>query len=224
MGNSIVPPSGQSSYILSGKQKQSESYNTRVAIWQLPNSNSSYLQYDSDDNRWYESINQWGENELENAERGLNIDMEKYKVRTKTTQYNDSTYDIESRYPNRSTVVEKHGKNHVLVWIKDKFNQIVAEKIFNSDSNDGRKTVYKNIRKGNDIFTVVKVYSYDTTKNKATDVANYAYTSLISTFTKGSKLEKEYYLLNGQEVQATKTDGGYEVNSKNGKVLTFLVE
>ena len=69
------------------------------------------------------------------------------------------------------------------------------------------------------------MYSYDTTKNKATDIVNFAYTSMLSALTKGCKLEKEYYMLNGKEVKAEKTDtGGYRINSKDGKILTFLVE
>ncbi len=223
MGNSVVPLGGQSGYIFSGKRTIGESYNTRVALWQLPY-NENYLKYDADGSKWYESINNQGDNEIEQAEHALNMNMDKYKVRTKITDYNDGTYDIESKFPNQNTMLENHGKEHVFVWIKNKFNQLVAEKIFNFSSKDGRKIVYKNIKQGEDTFTVVKVYSYDTTKNRATDVVNYAYTSLLSAFTRGGHLEKEYYMLNGKEVNAVKTDnGGYKL-SKNGKALTFLVE
>ena len=223
MGNSVVPSGGQSGYILSGKRAIGESYNTRVALWQLPY-NENYLKYDADGSKWYESINNNGDDEIERTERALNMNMDKYKVRTKTIAYNDGTYSVESKFSNKNTVLESHGKEHVFVRIKNKFNQLVAEKIFNFSSKDGRKTVYKNIKQGEDTFTIVKVYSYDTTKNKATDVVNYAYTSMLSAFTRGGHLEKEYYMLNGKEVDAVKTgDGGYKI-SKNGKALTFLVE
>ena len=224
MGNDIMPAGGQSSYIMSGKNQIYESYNTRVALWQLPYSDE-YLKYDTDGNKWFDSDNESNEDEIQNAERGLKINMDRYKVRTKTAYYNDATYDVESKYPNKMTVKEKHGNNNVFVWIKDKFDRLVAEKVFNGDSHNGRKTVYKNIKQGENVFTIVKNYSYDTTKNRTTDIVNFAYTTKVAAFIKGCTEENEYYLLNGQQVDAKKSkDGEYKVKDKNGKVFKFKEE
>ena len=223
MGNSIVPIKGHSGYLISGKRKIDETYNTRVALWHLPY-NKNYLEYDNDDSRWFESSNKYGDDELEQAKLKFNINFDNYKISTKTTQYNDGTYNVESSYPNKMTVSETHGKEHVFVWIKDKFNRLIAEKIFNNSSSDGRKIVYTYIKQGENTFTIVKIYSYDTTKNKATDAVNYAYTSNLPDFIKGCIFEKEYYMLNGKEVKAKKIDNSYRIISKNGKELTFMVE
>ena len=225
MVNKTTLTQGKFGYTPSYKKTLSELYSTKVAIWQLPIYNASYRKYDTDDSKWFESENKNGQNEIDDIEQNLKINLSKYKIHSKTTTYEDYTYDIESIFPNRTKVYEKHGFNHVFVTIKDKFNRIVAEKIFGKHSNDGRKIIYTNINQGENIFTIAKVYSYDTTKNRATDVVNYAYTSLTSALTKGCKFEKEYYMLNGHQIKAEKIDDNtFRVKDKNGKILTFQVE
>jgi hypothetical protein len=181
--------------------------------------------YDTDNNKWYESTNEYGNNEIEKAEKGLNESYTRYKVHTVTTTYIDSTQDITSKYPNGTKITEHHGENHILVNIKDKNNRTVAEKIFNYDSNEGRKTIYHHIKQGGNIFTIVRIFSYDTNKNRRTDIVNFGYTGLTSTLTNGCELEKEYYLLNGEEVKAKKTEYfEYFVEDKNGNQLKFTEE
>ena len=146
-------------------------------------------------------------------------------MHTKTTTYKDSTQDIISKYPNGTKITEHHGENHVFVNIKDKNNRTVAEKIFNYDNNNGRKIIYQHIKQGENIFTIVRIFSYDTNKNRKTDIVNFGYTGLPSTLTDGCHLEKEYYLLNEEEVEAKKTEYfEYFVKDKNGKKLKFIEE
>lgn len=206
------------------KQAEETEYNIKSALWQLPY-NKDYLKYDEDGTRWFEYINKNGNNEIKSVEKGLNIDTSNYRVYFKTTNYDDFTYDVESKYPNRNTIIENHGKNYVYVRIKNKLNQLVADKIFNYANNEGRKNIYKTVKIDGNEFTIVKVYSYDTTKNKAVDVVNYGYTSSESSLTKGCKFENEYYMLNGKEVSNVKIDGNkYIIKTDEGRMLTFTVE
>lgn len=235
MGKTVSSDYQQNSYIMSGKKPVREDYNIKIAIWQLPE-DKRFRQFDTDNSKWFEASNYRRikkedgeeiiihENEIENLEKSLNINLDKYKAITKTTTYNDRTKKVQSYYRNY-VVNESHGKNSLYVNIKNAINQIVAEKICGKDSNQGKKLIYQHIKNGDDTFTIVKVYTYDTTKNLATDVVNFAYTSLSSSLTKGCTFEKEYYLLNGKEVNATRNKNGeFSVKNKNGKKLTFQVE
>jgi len=223
MGNSVPKSYGQLNFNMNYKQPVSVKYNTKVAMWQLPY-DARYKEYDEDGTKWFESDNKNGNDEIENAEQNLHMSFTNYKVRTKTVWYDDNSYDVESRYKN-NTVTENHGENHVFVNIKDNSDRLVAEKIFGFDSTDGRKMIYKYDTNGNNVFTVVRIYSFDTTKNRATDVVNYGYTSDESALIKNCTFEKEYYMLNGKQVDAEKCDGGgYNVKDKDGKILTFQVE
>ena len=223
MGYSAPNLCNQFNFKIPHRQPESVTYNAKVALWQLPY-DSHYLDYDEDGSKWFESSNQNGNDEIEPAEKGLHKSFSEYKVRTRTIWYDDDTYEVTSKYKN-NTVDESHGENHVFVRIRDNSNQIVAEKIFGFDSNDGRKIIYKNYKQGDNTFTVVQLYKFDTTKNKATDIVNYGYTSDVSKLTNGCTFEKEYYLLNGKEVSVTKNDsGGYIVKNEDGKILTFQVE
>lgn len=205
------------------RQQKWITYNTKVAMWQLPY-DSHYKDYDEDGSKWFETSNKKGNDEITLAEKGLHKRFSEYKVKTKTIWYNDDTYEVKSKYKN-NIIDESHGENHVYVSIRDDSDQLVAEKIFGFDSNDGKKIIYKNCKQGNDIFSVVQVYKFDTTKNKSTDIVNFGYTSDVSKLTNGCTFEKEYYLLNGKEVNVTKNDsGGYIVKNEDGKILTFQVE
>ena len=219
-----INPNDKRNYTFSDRTVIDKSYNTKVALWHLPY-NANYLKYDTDGSKWFEAINKNYDNEIENAEENLKISLNRYKVHTKTTIYSDNTQDIVSKYPNGNVTTERHGINHVFADIKDKFNRIVAEKIFNYDSNEGRKIIYKHIKQGDNIFTIVRVYLYDTSKNRKTDMVNYGYTNDLSTLTKGCELEKEYYLLNGKEVKAELTnDYNYSVKDMDGNTLIFTSE
>jgi len=202
--------------------------NTQVAIWCIPYNQKhlkDLLKYDTDQTKWYEESNQDNINEIENAEKNLNISLSKYKVNTKTTIYEDLTSDITSTYPNGSTVKESQGKNHFFYTIKDKFGRIVAEKIFGTDSDEGRKYVHKYFKNGDNTLKVTYVYSYDINQDRATDVVNYGYYPNPVKFVKGAEFVKEYYTLNGQEVKAKRIDKNtYKVKDKNGKKITFKAE
>ena len=110
------------------------SYNTKVAIWHLPYSRK-YSAYDSDNTKWFESTNKKGFNEIEKFENDFNINLDKYKVHTKTTTYEDFSQNIVTEYPNGTKITECQGIDYVIVNIKDKNNRIVAEKIYNYDGS-----------------------------------------------------------------------------------------
>lgn len=218
-----IPPESEI-YSLLYRSKTKERTSDRVALWQIPYDNR-YREFDTDNSSWFESVNKHGENEIENAETNLMKSFRRYKVHTTTTEYDDNTVEETSVYPNGTQVNVSKGINHVYVAIKNKFNQLVAEKLYGRDSDDGRKTIFKYIKQGDNTFTIVKIYSYKTTKNKATDIINYGYTSDEATLTKGCNPEKEYYMLNGKETEAEKiSDTEYRVTDINGNVLTFKAE
>ena len=198
-----------------------ETYNCRVALWQLPY-DKRYSQYDIDKTNWFEAINKNYNNEIENAQKGLKKSFSRFKVYTYTVQYNKESAVEESTYPNGNKVKVIKNKNFVYTKITDKSGDIVAEKCFNIESKDGRKTLYKHLKQDGNTFTIVRVFSYDTSKNKSSDVINYGYTSLDAALTDGCSLEKEYYLLNGEEVKPKKLDYfEYCVKDKNGKKIIF---
>ena len=220
----IKPDSDIINYKSSYRETKDKTYNCKIALWQIPY-DKRFSKYDTDKSKWFESINKEADNEIESVEQDLQINLNKYKTYVKTIQYTDNTFEEKSTYPNGTIVTVKKGDNQVFVNIKDKFERVVAEKFFNNSSNEGRKVLYKHYTKGADTFTVVRVFSYDTTKNKSTDIVNYGYTSLDSKLTDGCTFEKEYYMLNNKEVKPTKINE-YEFGVKNekGKKLTFLVE
>ena len=200
---------------------KSNNYNCKVAIWQLPYK-SGYGLYDKDNSKWFEAINKNYYNEIENAESQLKMSLNRFKVYTQNIEYSDGTSREISKYPNGNKVDVKYGDNYVFVNITDKNGKMAAEKIYNYDSYDGRKVLYKYVQNGDDTLTIVQVYSYDTSTNKSSDVVNYGYTSLPSTLTKNCKLEKEHYLINGEDAKLIKSDEGeYTLKDKNGKILTF---
>ena len=224
MEYSAVKPSEQFKLNLRRRQIESVTYNTKVALWQLPY-DARYKQYDDDDSRWVESHNLNGSDEIKEVEEKLNMSLSRYKIAVTTISYDDHTYDVENIFANGSTMTEHYRKNYISIKVKDKSQDVVAEKIIDFKSADGRKTIYKHYHSGDDTFTVVQSYSYDTTKNKATDIVNFGYTSDESKFTEGNKLENEYYLLNGKQVDIQKNDsGGYSVKNEKGVILTFQVE
>ena len=54
---------------------------------------------------------------------------------------------------------------------------------------------------------------------------NFGYTNSTSTLTDGCHLEKEYYMLNGEEVEAkTKKGIKFKVKDKKGHKLKFKAE
>jgi len=205
-----------------------ENYNIKVALWQVPYEmpfSKILKRYDSDKNSWLEYRNVSNENEIEEAERSVGSYLNQYKVLSKNTYYEDGTKDVISKYPNGTKIIEHHGDNSVFINIMDEKDRIVAEKVYSYDSSAGRKIVYQNIEKDDNIFSVARVYSYDTTNNRNTDVVNFGYTGKSSTLTKGCKLEKEYYLLNGEEVEAKCKNGSeYKVKDKSGKKYKFIAE
>lgn len=212
----------------SHKNIKKETYNIKVALWQIPYEHpfsKICKRYDSDNNSWLEYRNNYNENEIEEAEKGVGSKLNHYKVATKNTYYDDGTRDIISKYPNGTIITEHRGDNSVFINIKDKNNRTLAEKVYSYDTNEGRKTVFQNIENDNNIFSIVKVYSYDTRHNRETDVVNFGYTNSTSTLTNGCHLEKEYYMLNGEEVDAECKKGGkYKVKDKNGKKFKFKAE
>ena len=206
---------------LSYKKVEHETYNSKVAMWQLPY-DRNYLRYDKDKSKWFESINKNLDNEIEMVEKGMDMSLKRFIVYTKTVEYEDGTTQEISKYPNGNEVSVSHGDNHVFVNIKDRHKRQVAEKIYNYSSNEGRKILYKHLEKDGHVLTIVEVYSYDTTKNKSSDVVNYGYSSLPSTLTKGCELEKLYFLLDGEEVKANMNDNfEYIVKDKNNKKIVF---
>ena len=220
----FVKPYGVRNYKSSYKVVTDESSTTRVALWQIPY-DKRYSSYDIDESHWFESVNQYSKNEIEKVEKDLQISLRKFKVQTKTLTYHDSTQEVISKYPNGNEVIERISDDYTTVQIKDNNGRLVAEKMFNYSSNEGRKIIYKHYEQGKNTFTVVRVYTYDTTKNKKSDIVNYGYTSLPSTLTKECTLEKEYYLLNDIEVKAKQTgDFEFVVKDENGNKLTFTVE
>ena len=223
MGNRISSD-GVFHYGSSYRAVKEEKYNTRVALWQLPY-DARYRQYDIDQSKWFEAINKNYDNEIEKAEENLHMSFSRYKVYTKSVEYEDGTFEEVSKYPNGNVVKVSKGFHHVFVNIKNKLGQLVAEKVFNNDSKEGCKYIYQNITQGDNTFVITKVYKYDTTKNKASDTVNYGYTSSESTLTKGCDFVKEYYSLNGRQVEAKKiSDFEYRVKDANNKILTFKVE
>ena len=224
MGNTISKHSIASFRQAQNHTVAAEDFNCKIALWQIPY-NEKYLDYDTDGNKWFEAINEYGENEIENAEKELNIDLDEYKAYCKTVEYSDKTKEVTTKYPSGTEVKESYGSGRLFVQIRDKLKQLVAEKLFNKSSNEGRKIIYKNVQNGNDVFTIVQTYSYDTSKNRSSDVVNYGYTSDEKTLSKGCKLDNVYYMLNGKEINAEKiTDILYCVTDANGRKLTFKVE
>lgn len=220
MGNTIPPNSVNTQLFNSNKNKTQ--YNIRVALWQLPY-DRRYGDYDTDESHWFEAANKKGENEIEEVEKKLQIRLNKFMVQTKMTQKSDNSIEEVSLYPNGNEVKVSKNSNSVFVSIRNKLNELVAEKIYNKESNDARKVIYKHIKQGENTFTIVRIYSYDTTKNRTTDIINYGYTSLESSLTKGCQLEKEYYMLDGREVKAVKMDlFEYKVKDEHGKKFVFI--
>ncbi len=205
----------------SAKAIKNENYNTRVALWQMPYC-SKYRFYDKDNSKWFETINKNYDNEIEKVEKGLGISLNRFKVYTKTIEYEDESVEEISKYPNGNEVKVTKGLNHVLVYIKDKEGRPVAEKIYNYQSNEGRKILYKYLKQGNNTLTIIQVFSYDTQKNKSSDIVNFGYTSLPSTLTDNCQFEREHYLINGQEAKLVESDcGEYIVKDKNRKKFIF---
>lgn len=208
----------------SPKQIVDRTDNYRVAMWQIPY-DSRYSDYDTDNSKWFEATNEVYENEIENVEKELHISLNKYKTYTETIEYDDESVTETSEYPNGNQVKVNKTPDFVMVEIKDKDGNIVAEKFYNYEDNKGRKNIYKHVKQGDNTFTVVRIFSYDTTKNRSTDIINYGYTSEESKLTNGCILEKEYYMLNGKQVKAVNNKNGiYSVKDKQGKILTFRVE
>ena len=201
--------------------KNEETSNTRVAMWHLPY-DERYSNYDTDGSFWFESNNKYGENEIENAEKNLHISLNKYKVYTKTMEYSDDSVAEISKYPNGNKVKVSYSSDYVFASIRDKTGKIVAEKCYNYSSHEGRKTVYKHYTQGNNTFTVIRVFSYDTSNNLSSDIVNYGYKSNSSDFIRNATLEKEYYMLDGEQVSAELNNKGeYCVKNKQGKMLIF---
>jgi len=206
-----------------------EAYNTKVALWQVPYEgqySNIYLRHDSDNNSWLEYRNKYNENEFKDMSKSLNTELNKYKIWEKTTIYSDNSIDIVSKYPNGTNTTEHSKDNYVFVKIKDKDDKIIAEDIFNYDSSKGRKITYQNLEKDNNVFTVAKIYSYDTTQRNPNDIVNFGYTNSVSDYTSDCLLEKEYYLLNGEEVDVKSNKKGteFKVKDKNGNKFKFKVK
>ena len=203
------------------KKPDNEMYNCRVALWHIPY-DKRYSAYDIDNSKWFEAINKNEINEIELAEKKLNISLTRYKVYSKTLEYDDGSITETSIYPSGNIIKVNKNNNFISTKIIDKNGNIAAEKYYNYDSDDGRKIIYKHIKQDENTFTIVRVFKYDTTTNRSTDIVNYGYTSLESTLTKGCELEKEYYLLNGKEIKAEKTNEfEYSVKGEKDKNLTF---
>ena len=219
----FISPDGYSKYERSNKSVKSVQYNCQVAVSRFPD---DYKIYNADNSDWYETKNKNKIDEIENLEKDLHVSLSRYKVYSVTTKYNDKSSKEELHYPNGNvvTINRKGGFNFVV--IKDKSGNVVAEKVFNAASNEGRKTLYKHYKQGDDTFTVVQVFSYDTTqKNTKFDTVDFGYTSQLSSLTNNCNFEKEYYLLNGKEVKAEQTsDSEYKVKNKDGKKLIFKAE
>lgn len=206
------------------KTLKKETNVTKVALWQLPY-DSRYADYDTDNTSWFESQNKLHNNEIKKAERALKISLKEYEVRTRKLEYDDKSVTEISKYPNGNIVKTSKTNDYVSVEIRDKSGQVTAQKFYNYSSKDGRKIVYKNITKGGDTFTIVRIFSYDRTKNKSTDIINYGYTSQEANFIGGSSFEKEYYTLNGKEVKAELNDKNeYCVKNEQGKTVVFAAE
>lgn len=205
----------------SQKKISEQDYNCRVALWQIPY-DSRYIEYDTDESKWFEAINKNNENEIANAEKNLHISLNKYKTYTQTLKYDDSSVSEMSIYPSGNIVKVEKTDDYVFVKIIDNSGKVAAEKCYNYSSNEGRKTIYKHFTQNDNTFTVVRIFSYDTTKNRSSDFVNFGYTSAESDLTKGCTLEKEYYLLNGKEVKAELNDNfEYSVKDEQGNNLTF---
>lgn len=203
------------------KKLDSETYNCRVALWQVPY-DKRFSSYDTDRSSWFESVNKNFVNEIERVEKKLNISLTKYKVYSKIQEYDNGQTTETSVYPNGNTVKVIKNNNYVFTKITDKEGSLVAEKHYNYESNDGRKIIYKHIKQGDNTFTIVRIFGYDTTKNRSSDVINYGYTSLESTLTNGCRLEREYYLLNGKEVKTEKSDEfEFRVKDEKGNKIIF---
>lgn len=212
------------SYNVSNNEIRHEMYNTRIALWRLPY-DKRFKNYDSDDDKWLESNNHHRENEIEKLEKELNISLTKYKAYTRTVQYEDDSIHEITKYPTGNVVKIYQKGDFTSVTIRDNKDRIVAEKYYNAQSNDGRKVLYKYYEQDGNVFTIVRIFSYDTTKNKPSDVINYGYTSLYSTLENGCELEKEYYLLNGKSVKVKQEDEfTYKMRDSNGKKLVFEVD
>ncbi len=196
---------------------------TRVPLWQLPN-DKRYSRFDTDNSKWFESSNKYQTDEILEAETALNMNFSDYKIHTTITVYNDNI-EKQHDYPNGVTVEEAINENLIIQKVKDGHNRLIAEKIFGKDSFDGRKLIYKNGMDSNNQFTVVKVFNYDTGKNKATDVVNYAFKQDDADLTKGCSFEKEFYLLNGKQVEAEKIGiNTYKTKDEFGNKLIFKVK
>ena len=203
------------------KKPDNETYNCRVALWHIPY-DKRFSCFDTDQSSWFEAVNKNDADEIERVENSLKISLTRYKVYSQTLTYDDGNITETSIYPNGNIVKVNKNNNYVFTKITDKTGNVVAEKYFNYDSDDGRKIIYKHIKQGNDTFTIVRIFKYDITKNRSSDVVNYGYTSLESALTKGCELEKEYYLLNGKEVKAEKiNEFEFSVKCEKGKKLMF---
>ena len=205
------------------RKPKNETHVKKVALWQLPY-DSRYADFDTDKTSWFESDNRFHTNEIKNAERVLKINLKPYEVHTQKIEYNDKSVTELSKYPNGNTVKVNKTSDYVSVEVRHRKGRVAAQKYYNYSSDEGRKLVYKNIAQGGDIFTVVRVFSYNTKKNKSTDVINYGYTSQMSNFIGESTFETEYYMLNGEEVKAELKDNKYVIKNAQGETLTFAAE
>ena len=219
----FISPDEYSKYESSYKSIKSVKSNCMVAVRHLADECKIY---DEDNSDWYETKNNNKINEIENIEKELKISLSRYKVYTKKTKYDDNSSEEEFLYPNGNNITIRRKGDYRSVVIKNNSGDIVAEKVFNIKSNEGRKILYKHYKQGEDTFTVVQVFSYDITqRNTKFDIVDFGYTSMPSALTNNATFEKEYYLLNGKEVKAEQTKSfEYKVKSKDGKKLIFKAE
>ena len=231
MGN--VSPIGNNN--VNGYNHRKELYNvsyTKIPIWHLPK-NIDCTNFDTDNTKWLESINKDGENEIDSFEHssdGRKTDLSKYAMNTKITIYNDNSIEIKNT-AKRYTMTENCSEHTSGIFINVNLgNRLVAEKIYNTEQDDGRKIVHLHGRSGDNKFEVVKIYNFQLSKNKATDgleetdIVNFMYTSEIEKFISDAEFEKEYYMLNGREVKAEKTgDYQYRVTDNDNNTLIFNV-
>lgn len=200
----------------------------KVPLWLIPD-NEKYADYDSDNSMWLEEINKKGEDELENLTLTGKIDkdIEQYAMNSKMTSYTDNTIKVENSYKKYLTT-EKYNldSNGIFVTVKNNTNNtVVAEKIYNTKLDEGRKIIYNYGEDGNNKFTVVRFYSYNPSKNSASDTVNFMYTSKDKAFLVNTEFEGEFYLLNGKEVKAKKiAENQYKTRDEKGKVLIFYVK
>ena len=200
----------------------------KVPIWHLPDS-IDCIDFDSDGSKWLEEANKNDEDEIslfKNSPKGKNVNLEPYSMEETFTIFNDQSIQIEGK-TRKYKILEKHPSDSemISITVKDRTNKVVAEKIYNIEQDDGRKLIHLYGENGNDKFEVVRVYPFQPSQNKATDVVNFVYTSEFSKFIRGGIFEHEYYLLNGKEVKAEQISMyEYEVTDENGTKTIYKVK